>query len=102
MLKLRDDVNIKELEKYGFHIMVTDEELEEKMKKDNIDFYCNMAHKKMGNHFELVIENDECYRQLTIVPDTTFGLNLCISWQLDDIYELIDAGIIERVINNDR
>lgn len=33
MLKIKDNVDLKELEKYGFKVLFTDKELEEEVKK---------------------------------------------------------------------
>ena len=97
MLKIKDNVDLKELEKYGFTILVDDKELEKRTKKDPSDYYCSRAFKDIGHHFTLVIEIDEYYNQITIIPNNEFPMKLSISWQLDLLYDLIKADLVEKV-----
>lgn len=94
-LVLKKNVKVKDLEKYGFKVLITEEELNE----DN--YYCNMAYKNEGNHFSYVIENDEYYRQLTIVPERCLNLPVCLGWHLGLLYRMIIDGIFEEVVDPD-
>lgn len=96
MLKLKDNVDIKELEKFGFEILVTDKKLYKRSKKDLLNVYCTMATKKLNEYWKLDIENDEYYRQLVLVPTKNVPFRLCVGWCLDTIYDLIKADIVEK------
>ena len=95
MLVLRKDVKVKELEKYGFKVLVTEDKLP---CTHSSDFYCTMAYKDVGLYYRILIENDDCYRQVTIVSKeyNSSGKTL-INWQLNDIYELVKDDILERI-----
>ena len=97
MLKIKDNVELKELKKYGFKILVTDEELKENIKKDFTEFYCTRAFKDLGNHFALIVENDEYENQITILPNNEFHLKMSVTWQLDMLYDLIKADLVEKI-----
>ncbi len=95
MLVLKKDKKVKDLEAYGFKILITEEELP---CKRSSDFYCIMAYKDVGLYYRIIIENDDCYRQVTIVSKeyNSSGKTL-INWQLNDIYELVKDDILERI-----
>lgn len=97
MLKIKDNVDLKELEKYGFKILIDEKEFEERIRKDSLNFYCTRAVKKIGNHFLIAIENDEYENEIDIVPDSDFPLKMTINWQLDIIYDLIKDDLVEKV-----
>ena len=97
MLKIKDNVDLKELEKYGFQILVSDEKLEKNIKEDFTEFYCTRAFKDLGNHFALIVENDEYEKQITILPNNEFHLKMSITWQLDMLYDLIKDGLVVKV-----
>lgn len=95
MLVVAHDKKVEDFKKYGFKVLVTDEELEKRMETDPVELYCTMAYIPLGNHFNLIIENDEFCKQLTIVPDDSMTLKFCLSWELDLIYRLQKDGMIE-------
>ena len=83
MLKIKENVDLKELEKYGF-----------KYAQTNMDKYFYTYY--LDNEFDLTIyENDKILRlgycpidDTSSYADTTF---------LDTIYDLIQAGLVEKV-----
>ena len=93
MLKIKNNVDLKELTGYGFRILKDDS----KLTPLDEDFYSNLAYKDLGHHFSIVIENDEWNRQITIVPNNDFPLKLCLTYQLDTLYDLIKDGLVEKV-----
>ncbi|MBO7695930.1 MAG: hypothetical protein J6T10_25130 [Methanobrevibacter sp.] len=97
MLKLKDNVNIGELEKFGFTILIDDELFEKQLEEDPKNFYCTRAFKNLGNHYTILIENDHCENQITIVPEQDYTLRWILTWQLETLYDLIQAGLIERM-----
>lgn len=97
MLKIKDNVDLKELEKYGFKILVGEDEFKKNIEEDSMNFYCTRAYKNIGNHFTIVIENDEYENQIIILPDNEIPLKLSLNWQLDTLYNLIKADLVEKV-----
>lgn len=98
MLRIKDNVDLKKLKKYGFKILVDEDKILEELKQGITDnYYCNLAYKDVGNQFSILIENDMVNRPITIVPDSAFPLKACLDWQLDCLYDLIKAGIVEKV-----
>ena len=98
MLKIKDNVDLKELEKFGFKILVDEDKILKELEQGITDnYYCNLAYKDLGNHFSILIENDNVNRQITIVPDTSLGMRLCLDWQLDALFDLIQADLVEKV-----
>lgn len=92
MLKIKNDVDLRVLEKYGFKVLVQDDsnlEIDE--------YYCNLAYKDVGNHYSIVIENDMYNRQITICPNSNFPLKVSLNWQLDLLYDLIKDNLVEKV-----
>lgn len=89
MLVLAKNKKIEDLEKYGFEILLKEEDIND----DNV--WNELAVLKMGGGFKYVIENDMTYNQLTIEPYGNFPFRACLTWELDMIYQLIKDGIIE-------
>lgn len=101
MLKIKDNVDLKELEKFGFKILADEDKILKELEQGITDnYYCNLAYKDVGNHFSILIENDNVNRQITIVPAATIELRLCLDWHLDVLYDLIKAGLVEKVEDN--
>lgn len=96
MLVLKQNVKIKDLEKYGFKILQSDEQVNKWYDKCNPKFYCDMAVKRVSGAFDLVVCNDDYYRELVIQPAGSFQVRICVSHQLDEIYNLIKAGLVEK------
>lgn len=40
--------------------------------------------------------NDNVNRQITIVHDASLGMRLCLDWQLDALFDLIQAGLVRK------
>lgn len=81
MLKIKDNVDLKELEKFGF----------------KYDESMNYWYKKcLGtfNKFIILTENDmdSCKGQIVFYNDSAFNTTL----YLDTIYDLITAGLVEK------
>lgn len=89
MLVLAKNKKIKDLEKYGFKILIKDEEI------NNDNCWNVLARLKVSQNFECVIENDMAWRQLTIIPIGNIPMRLCLSHQLDIVYQLIKDGMLE-------
>lgn len=79
MLKLKDEINLKELEKYGF----------KKVKKGMTDFVPEVKY-----WYTL---NDSEYDCITVFKDRHifFGLD-CYGETYDIIYDLIKDGLVEK------
>lgn len=91
MIVVNDNVKLKDFEHYGFKVLIDDAELNDE------NYFSTLAIKPLGNHFTAVIENDEFYRQLTIVPNDTFPLKVSLTFQLEFIYDLIKANLVTKV-----
>ena len=91
MIVVNDGVKLKDFEHYGFKVLVDDCDIGE----DN--YFSTLAIKPLGNHFTAVIENDEYYRQLTIVPNDEFPLKMSLTFQLELIYDLVKANLVTKV-----
>lgn len=89
MLVLAKDKKIEDLEKYGFEILLREEDIND----DNV--WNELAVLKMGGGFKYVIENDMTYNQLTIKPYGNMPCRVCLTWELDMVYQLIKDGMLE-------
>ena len=86
MLKIRENIELKELEKYGF---VNDEIYGRKVKVKKM-----MTKEKWNAE---IVEIDLITRQLQIFVDDEYYENYTNSDTLDFIYDLIKADLIEKV-----
>lgn len=86
MLKIREDVDLNELEKYGF---VNDEIYGRKVKVKNM-----MTKEKWNSE---IIAIDLITRQLQIFIDDEYYENYTNSDTLDFIYDLIKADLVVKV-----
>ena len=86
MLKVKDNVDLKELEKYGF---VNDEIYGRKVKVKKM-----MTKEKWNAE---IVEIDLITGQLQIFVDDEYYENYTNSDTLDFIYDLIKADLIEKV-----
>ena len=86
MLKIKDNVDLKELEKYGF---VDDEIYGRKVKVKKM-----MTKEKWNAE---IVEIDLITGQLQIFVDDEYYENYTNSDTLDFIYDLIKADLIEKV-----
>lgn len=82
MLKICDDIDLKELEKFGFKY---DEEL------GNWYKHCTGTFNKF---IVLTIDDIDCCRgQIVFYNDSAFNTTL----YLDTLYDLISAGLVEKI-----
>lgn len=86
MLKIKDNVDLKELEKYGF---VNDEIYGRKVKIKKM-----MTKEKLNSE---IVEIDLITGQLQIFIDDEYYESYTQSDTLDFIYDLIKADLIEKV-----
>lgn len=86
MLKIKDDIDLKELEKYGF---VNDEIDGRKVKIKKM-----MTKEKWNSE---IVEIDLITGQLQIFIDDEYYENYTESDTLDFIYDLIKADLVEKV-----
>ena len=93
MLKIKDNVDLKELEKFGFKILKDDKEL---TPLDD-DYFSILAVKNLGTHYTIIIDNDECYREISIHPENSTPFRITLTFQLDVLYDLIKADLVEKV-----
>ncbi|WP_405317570.1 hypothetical protein [Faecalibacillus faecis] len=75
MLKIKDNVDLKELEKFRFSYTAVED-----YHKSNLNMYISL-----GDNRELNINCDDSYFDTDIYE--------CIEW----IYDLIQAGLVEKV-----
>lgn len=85
MLKLKENISLKELEKFGFRYV------------DDRSFEGDFSHcyKSIGNNVELSISvQGRCiYPYITIEENNTY----IFSDGLDVLFDLIQAGLVEKV-----
>ena len=86
MLKIKDNVDLKELEKYGF---VNDEIYGRKVKIKKM-----MTKEKWNSE---IVEIDLITGQLQIFIDDEYYENYTESDTLDFIYDLIKADLVEKI-----
>ena len=98
MLKIKDNVDLKELEKFGFKIEQDDKEFDS-MDEDELfdNYYCTLAYKPLGNNYYLIIQNDEYSREINILPSNNIPFKVSLTFQLDVLYDLIKADLVEKV-----
>ena len=75
MLRIKQDIDLKELEKFGF----------KESELNGFNKYNDNMYISFGDEKEIVISCDDCYFDTDI--------NECIEW----IYDLIQAGLVEKV-----
>lgn len=87
MLKIKDNIDLKELEKYGFTF---DEDWYYDFSPYNKDEWCNCSYICVIGH------NKEYYGtlQFNYIQPKNFGKACCI------LYDLIQAGLVEKVEND--
>ena len=81
MLKIRDDVDLKELEKFGF----------KEIKTSNGNIYYFQITKNYAEYVHITIYNDR-YITLDVNYEDYF------TEDIDIFYDLIQAGLIEKVV----
>ena len=84
MLKIKDDVDLKELEKFGF-----------KNKKEKYEWY-EYKNKFIEITIFLNLEN-ECENKIIFILTNQYNRNYA---NIDIIYDLIQAGLVEKVKEN--
>lgn len=81
MLKIKDNVDLKELEKYGF---------EYKKSKTNIIYY-NLGKDELGSNNRIVVIKKDRDMEVDISTDLKG-----YSEELEVLYDLIQAGLVEK------
>lgn len=82
MLKIKDNVNLKELENYGF---------EKRKSKTNIIYY-NLGKDELGANNRIVVIKKDRDMEVDISTDLKG-----YSEELEVLYDLIQAGLVEKV-----
>ena len=90
MLKIKDNVDLKELEKFGFEI--TENEWFETYNEEA--FEAIKEFKKDGMNVILIVG---AYRRITFYFEQEKGYNYTRFNQLDVLYDLIKADLVEKV-----
>ena len=100
MLKIKDNVDLKELEKFGFYkgnkttYCYEIEPVDERVDCDEEDF------SKYGSNFSqsgfAMIEANEITRVIEFFTTTDDE----VWWNMDIIFDLIQAGLVEKVEND--
>lgn len=88
MLKIKDDVDLKELEKFGF---TKDNFFTERYKEENV-YALDTCEESFSSEF-IVIRN----RKIKIYIDDEYYCCYTDEETLDIIYDLIQAGLVEKV-----
>ena len=86
MLKIKDDVDLKELEKFGF------EKLEDNFRKHKYSWK-----RDLGNdcYYELYVNKDN-YLHIKVVANYNYEL-LIVKRLQNILFDLIKAGLVEKV-----
>ena len=86
MLKIKDNVNLKELEKYGFI------KLKDNYRKHKYSWKRELD---KGSYYELYINKDN-ELHICIVGSDYWELRICHKLQ-DKLFDLIQDGLVEKV-----
>ena len=94
MLKIKDDINLKELEKFGFtyrkHYRNYTKLHSDKNYEDYVDNYIQVGNDRTLKPYTRILnghDTEYCDKSQTIIKDEF----------LDTIYDLIQAGLVEKV-----
>lgn len=91
-LRIRDDINLKELEKFGFKRIINDTYSKEMNNSDDryeTSILVNPLNKETENHIVYYINNDE--KIGNIEKD-----DIDLTGELDTLYDLIKADLIVK------
>lgn len=98
MLKIKDNVDLKELKRFGFKIVQDDYEFKTMGEEELFDnYYGILAYKHLGSNFTIIIENDEYDREIKIIPNNNVPFKITLDYQLSLLYDLIKADLVEKV-----
>ncbi len=92
MLKIRDDVDLKELKKFGFERIINDTYSKRMNNSDDryeTSILVNPSNKETENHVVYYINNDE--KIGNIEKD-----NIDLTGELDTLYDLIKANLVVK------
>ena len=92
MLKIRDDVNLKELEKFGFKRTINDTYSKKMNNSDDsyeTSILVNPLNKETENHIVYYINNDE---KIGNIEEDDIDL----TGELDTLYDLIKANLVVK------
>lgn len=92
MLKIRDDVDLKELEKFGFKHIINDtysKRMNNSDERYETSILVNPLNKETKNHLVYYINNDE---EIGNIEEDYIDL----TGELDTVYDLIQANLIVK------
>ncbi len=92
MLKIRDDINLKELEKFGFKRTINDTYSKRMNNSDDryeTSILVNPLNKETENHVVYYISNDE---EMENIEENYIDL----TGELDTLYDLIKADLVVK------
>lgn len=85
MLKIKDNVDLKELEKFGFEEDRFGDYVKKLPVKEHFKFKTSYAN--------IMIDRTEKIGRIGFVIDNIY----CLDIELDTLYDLIQAGLVEKV-----
>lgn len=91
-LRIRDDINLKELEKFGFKRIINDTYSKEMNNSDDryeTSILVNPLNKETENHVVYYISNDE---EMENIEENYIDL----TGELDTLYDLIKANLVVK------
>ena len=98
MLKIKDNVDLKELEKYGFKPNATDDNYCGYYKMYNSSDYIFILDSLFENKITIEIQKIETYIGDEGTDDEYIGANpIYLCSELDILYDLIKDGLVEKV-----
>ena len=92
MLKIKNSVDLKELEKFGFKNTAKDTYYKSEPNDDYERFETNIVINPVGN-----FEKNEIIFEIVDLDNSEEISNIDIGAKLDTLYDLIQAGLVEKV-----
>ena len=92
MLKIKDSVDLKELEKFGLKNTAKDTYYKSEPNDDYERFETNIVINPVGN-----FEKNEIIFEIVDLDNSEEISNIDIGAKLDTLYDLIQAGLVEKV-----
>ena len=92
MLKIKDNVDLKELEKFGFKNSVKNTYYKRETNDDCERFETNIVINPVGN-----FEKNEIILEIADLDNSEEKSDIDIGIRLDTIYDLIQAGLVEKI-----
>jgi len=92
MLKIKNDVDLKKLEKFGFKNSRNDTWYKEEPNDDFERFQTNIIVNPFGN-----FEKNEIIFEIVDIDNDDVICDIDVGARLDTLYDLIQAGLVEKV-----